>query len=305
MNDLAPIALFAYNRPTHLKKTLSALVSNTLAKESELYIFCDNGPESELKNINQVRKIATNVKGFKRVIIKFSEDNKGLAESIRDGVNEIISIYKKIIVLEDDLLTSPLFLEYMNKGLNEFENHNEIGAIQGFIYKLDNAPESFCLKWFSSWGWATWQNTWEKVNFDGEFLYDALKRKNKIHDFNIKGAKSFSRILKNQVKGNNDSWAIRMYASLFLENKLSVYPQASYVQHIGFDSGTHHASLTNNQNQLNGKIYAKKVVDFIQLPLKEDKKMLNQLSFFYKKHKPSFLKKIEMKFAEILSKKHN
>lgn len=303
MKALAPIALFAYNRPTHLKKTLTALTNNTIAGQSDLFIFCDNGPESENKNIEKVRKIAKNVKGFKSVNCIFSDQNKGLAKSIMEGVSEIISVHKKIIVLEDDLVTSPLFLEYMNSGLDKYENKNEVGAIQGFIYKLDSAPESFCLKWFSSWGWATWESTWNSINFDGEILYKTLKDNKKIFSFNIDGSKSFSRILKNQVLGNNDSWAIRMYASLFLENKLSIYPQASYVKHIGYDSGTHHASFTDKQNDLNGKIFANKVVGFENLLLKENKDMKMQLSFFYKKNRPSFIKKVEIKLADILKKK--
>mgnify|MGYP006309741777 CR=1 FL=1 len=121
---LAPIVLFVYNRPEHTKRTIKALKNNKLAQESELFIFSDGEKSSnDYQNVKKVRKIINNIIGFKNIKVFESEINKGLADSVIDGVTKIINDYEKVIVLEDDLITSKNFLSYMNRALNFYEDN--------------------------------------------------------------------------------------------------------------------------------------------------------------------------------------
>ncbi len=163
--DLAPIVLFVYNRPDLTKETLSALKKNTLASESELFIFSDGSKsEKDFDKVNEVRKLIKNINGFKSVRVFENKENKGLANSIIFGVTKIINKYGKIIVLEDDLITSKYFLKFMNEGLNFYKNNKKIGSITGYnkpshFMKFKNYDKDLYLSSrFSSWGWATWKD---------------------------------------------------------------------------------------------------------------------------------------------------
>jgi GT2 family glycosyltransferase len=110
MNNLAPIVLFVYNRPDHTQKTLQALQKNTLAFDSELFIYADAAKNNLVKQqVDEVRTLISNVSGFRNVTVIKQEINTGLANSIIGGVTEIANKYGKVIALEDDLLTSPYF----------------------------------------------------------------------------------------------------------------------------------------------------------------------------------------------------
>lgn len=302
MDDLAPIALFAYNRPIHFEKTLNALKANVLAEKSSLYIYCDYGPESEYKNIETVREIASHTTGFKDVILKFSDINKGLAKSIISGVSELVKLQGKVIVLEDDLLTSPYFLEYMNKGLSLFEHNENISMVHGHFFNIPCNQDYFLLRKMGSWGWGTWKRSWQEINFDAKELRFQLAESGKITEFNINGSYNFSKMLQNFIDGNNNSWAIRAYASLFLKNRLSLYPTKSYVQHIGFDSGTHYSNILAKPSAFDGEITATEVPEFNDLPIEENKEMFFKLADYYRKNKPSFFDKLIIKFSELLNK---
>lgn len=237
----APILLFTYNRPVHTQKTIDALLQNELSDESELYIFSDGfKAEEDRKEVEEVRNIIHAVHGFKSVHIEEELTNKGLAASVIDGVTSIVNRYGKVIVLEDDLITSPYFLTFMNEALNRFENDEKIGHIHGFCYPDLGLPDAFLIKWTGSWGWATWSRAWKFFNSDGYTLLEKMETNNRTKEFDFNSAYPYTRMLRRQIKGENDSWAIRWNASLFLHGILSVNAGRSLVQNIGFDgSGTH------------------------------------------------------------------
>ena len=241
MNN-APIALFVYNRPEHTRRTIEALKQNILAKESELIIFSD-APKSEahVGKVCEIREYIRYIDGFKSVTIVEREINLGLARSIIDGVTMIVNKYGCIIVLEDDMETSPHFLTYMNQALDRFVADDRVASIHGYVYPVKQSlPEPFFLRGADCWGWATWRRAWAHFNPDGQYLLDELKRLQLIGAFDFNGAYSFSKMLEGQVKGNNDSWAVRWHASAFLADKLTLYPGRSLVRNIGNDnSGTH------------------------------------------------------------------
>jgi hypothetical protein len=244
--SLAPIALFVYNRKQHTEKTVEALRKNTLASQSDLFIFSDGKKGDDSSNrVTEVREYLKTISGFKSVTIKESETNKGLAKSIIAGVTEIVNHFGKIIVVEDDLVTSPYFLSYMNQGLDMYENENNVASIHGYVYPIkqeyvEKLPETFFIRGADCWGWATWKRAWNIFEPEGQKLLDEIKKQKLEEEFNFNNTFDYTGMLKAQTEGKNNSWAIRWYASAFLANKLTLYPKESLVTNIGFDgSGTH------------------------------------------------------------------
>jgi len=238
----APVALFVYNRPDHIRRTINALKQNQLADDSQLIIFSDAAKsEAQAEAVLEVRKYIRELEGFKSVTIIERKVNYGLARSIIDGVTTIVNKYGRIIVLEDDMVTSPFFLTYMNEALDKYSEDDRVISIHGYLYPVSQTlPEAFFLPGADCWGWATWCRGWSYFNSDGKYLLDELHRRNLIHAFDFNGTYPFSKMLEKQIKGKNDSWAVRWYASAFLAGKLTLYPGRSLVHNIGNDkSGTH------------------------------------------------------------------
>jgi len=250
--DLAPIVLFTFNRLDHTRKTIEALKANMLANESELFIFSD-GPrnrDEEIK-VNNLRSYLKSIDGFKKINIIEAKENKGLANSVIDGVTNIIDKYGKIIVLEDDLVTSKYFLNYMNEALTIFEERNDIWSISGYGPNIklpeDYINDIYITKRGSSWGWATWKDRWSLVDWQVRD-YDIFKKDKKaINEFNSTG-KDLAPMLEDQMHGRIDSWAIRWVYSQFRNAKYTVYPVKSLVRNIGNDLSGTHTSSTNRFN---------------------------------------------------------
>jgi hypothetical protein len=242
---LAPIAIFVYNRPIHAKRTIDALLLNQESYKSDLFIFSDAAKNHDNKvNVNaveEVRKYIASICGFKSITIIEREINFGLAKSIIEGVTDILNKHESIIVLEDDMITSTYFLQYMNESLNFYKNDDKIASIHGYVYPTSKKlPETFFLKGTDCWGWATWKKSWMDFNANGEFLLSELKRRKLTYQFDFNGSAGYTEMLIAQIQGRNDSWAVRWYASAFLLDKLTLYPGRSLVQNIGIDSsGTH------------------------------------------------------------------
>ena len=169
--NLAPIILFVYNRPEHTKKTVEALKSNLFASESLLFIFSDGYKnQNDKRAVEDVRKYISTISGFKEIKINLKDNNLGLANSVISGVTEVINKYDKAIVLEDDIITSKYFLKFMNEALDFYEEDKRIYSISGYNFPI-KIPESYQHKIYisprpSSWGWATWKDRWEKVDWN-------------------------------------------------------------------------------------------------------------------------------------------
>lgn len=296
---LAPIVLFVYNRPEHTLRTLESLKLNEESKQSTLFIFCDgpkaNANDEQLKNIEATRKIVRKENWCKIVEIKESENNKGLANSIIYGVTKIVNEYEKIIVLEDDLLLSPYFLKYMNEALDLYQNDDEVISIHGYLYPVkEQLPETFFLKGADCWGWATWKRGWDLFETDGRKLLKEIRDKKLRHEFDYNGSYPNMKMLVKQIAGENDSWAIRWYASAFLKNKLTLYPGRSLVKNIGAEGSGIHTAKTD--------AYETKVA---QTPINLNKTptIINRLAFdnfrrYFESIKPSFFQKILYQFKK-------
>jgi hypothetical protein len=218
------------------------LKANPLAAQSDLFVFSD-GPKNAdaAAGVAQVRELLKGLTGFRSVTVAERERNFGLAASIISGVTDIVSRHGAVIVLEDDLVTSPHFLRYMNDALELYRDREEVASIHGYIYPVEGAlPETFFLRGADCWGWATWKRAWELFEPDGAKLLARLRDGKLTKAFDRDGSYEYTRMLEDQISGRNDSWAVRWYASAFLADRLTLYPGRSLVQNIGMDAlGTH------------------------------------------------------------------
>ena len=241
-SSFAPVCLFAYSRVEHTRRTVEALLANDEAKETDLIIFSDGakGVNDSLA-VSHVRDYLGRIQGFRSIKIYFSKVNLGLANSIIDGVGKVLESFDRVIVLEDDMVTSPYFLKYMNEALCRFGDDERIISIHGYVYPVkDRLPNAFFLRGSDCWGWATWSRGWKLFNSDGKELLESLKSRGLLREFDFDGTYPYSKMLKEQINGKNDSWAIRWYASAFLADKFTLYPGVSLIHNIGNDaSGTH------------------------------------------------------------------
>ena len=247
MLETTPILLFVYARLEHTKQTISTLLRNTLAGDSDLIVFSDAARTSdEQSNVNKVRAYLQTIIGFHSITIHYRPYNFGLAKSIIEGVTEILKDRECVIVLEDDMETSPHFLTYMNDALERYADDDRVACVHGYLYPVKEIlPETFFLRGADCWGWATWRRGWEHFNPDGKYLLSEIKRQNLIHNFDFNDTYPFYKMLEEQIRGSNDSWAIRWYASTFLKNKLTLYPGRSLVLNIGNDASGVHCGKTS------------------------------------------------------------
>jgi hypothetical protein len=290
MSALAPIVLFVYNRPAHVEKTIVALQGNHLASESDLIIYSDAPKKDEdIPHVEKVRTFIKSVAGFRSVNIIERPRNLGLSRNIIDGVTEIVSTYGKIIVLEDDLVTSPYFLKFMNDGLSVYQDHHEVVSIHGYVYPVSGKlPDTFFLRGADCWGWATWKHGWDNFESDGKYLLSEIKNKSLEKEFNFNDSYPYLQMLHSQVEGKTDSWAIRWHASAFLREKFTLYPGKSLVQNIGVDdSGTHHKHSTIMNVDL-----AAEMPKINKTNIEQSKIAFELIAEFLKTIHPSFLKKI-------------
>ena len=237
---LAPIVVFSYNRPGHLKRTLDALVKNDLAKESELFIYCDgvksNATEEQHQRIVENRNVAHAVKGFKEVHVVERERNIGLKDNIVGAVTEIVNRYGRVITLEDDVVTSVGFLKYMNKALELYADEEKVMHVSAYMYPhKSRLPDTFFYPVpYPGGGWATWQRAWKHYNDNAKELFDYWK--DKWEKFDIYGGDYLSKQLIRNAEGTMKTWFVKWYAVMRKMDALTLYPGQSLTNNIGFDS---------------------------------------------------------------------
>lgn len=298
---LAPVVLFVYNRPEHTAKVLCALQQNILADNSELFIYADAAKNKSVqKQVEEVHELLSNVTGFKKVTVIKQEKNIGLAKSIISGVTEVVNKYGKVIVLEDDLVTNPYFLNFMNDALSFYENEKKVWHISGWNYPIDSTDLSDAFLWrtMNCWGWATWADRWSFFEKNTDELIKNFTPE-KIKRFNLDGFENFwGQVLSNK-EGKIDTWAIYWYATIFNNNGLCLNPAKTYVENIGLDGSGVHCGIENSYvSDLNDI----KNIDF-EIDIQENNVALVRIQSFYKKIKKPFLIRIINKFSRILIKK--
>jgi hypothetical protein len=286
---LSAIAIFAYNRPSYLKKCLISLKLNKLSKKSSAYFFVDfPKSEKDFNNYLKVKKLINDANFFKKKITILRKINYGLKKNILTGINQVLKKNSKIIVLEDDLLLSKHFLEYMNKYLNYFENSKKVASIHGYCYPINNKKLNnfFFLKGADCWGWATWRRAWKNYNDDHLFLAKKIKKMKQIKNFNFNNKFNYYHMLENR---SPSTWAVNWYASAFVKNMLTLYPKHSYVRNLGNKGiGVHSKKIDKTFNvSLNNKFKFEKIQ--IEENLSARKKFEE---FFYTNFKTNFFSKV-------------
>ena len=293
-DELAPILLIGFNRPIHFKKTLKALCKNEDAKKSILYISID-GP----RNANDLKLqeiIYDNIKlaegNFAKINIIKNDTNLGLAKNVMGSITEVLNNHQKIIVLEDDIVTSRAFIKFMNNALSYYENKKKIWQINGYspINNQGKKDKIYFSRLTHCWGWATWSDRWEKFKKNPKNLLKEFDKK-MIYKFNLEGELNFwDQIIQNKI-GQMDSWAIFWYARVFNKKGLCVYPWFTYVINIGLDGTGTHCNKLNSETKtdtLNDYGNFIKKDNFI-----EDKKALKLLQ---KTNNRTFIKSVFIKF---------
>lgn len=283
--NLAPIVLFVYKRLWHTQQTIESLRRNSLANESDLYIFSD-GPKNskEEPQVSEIRKYIKSISGFKNVIIEEKSKNFGLANSVITGVSQIIVKFNKVIVVEDDLISSPNFLKFMNEALDFYENDSKIFSISGYSFPIE-IPDGYkqniyVLPRSSSWGWATWLDRWRKVDWEvkdyGNFIKDKYKKK-----IFSKGGDDLIRMMQNKRAGKIDSWSIIWTYTHFKNAAFCIYPLKSFVKNIGTDkSGVHSKKTKKYEVKLAQKDFK---ISFVS-NIKPNEEILKSLRRFFKKN---------------------
>lgn len=280
--ELSPIVLFVYNRPWHTEQTLHALMKNELAAESNLYIYADgpkeNATQDDIDKINQTRSVIRSKQWCRDIHFIESDSNKGLANSVIIGVTEILNQYGKVIVLEDDLVTSSGFLKYMNDALDCYREDEKVFHISGFMYPHKHSlPETFFFNVPLCWGWATWQRAWKYYNNDPLELFKEIDKKKLWTKFNKFGGNYLESQLTRNIAGSLKSWFVKWHASVLLEDGFTLFPGKSMVQNIGFDN----SGVNNGSTNLFQHKELKTHTDVHPINLIEDSTAIQIIENFY------------------------
>lgn len=286
---LAPIVLFVYNRPEHTKQTVEALKQNTFASESELYIYAD-APKHTGHNdaVQAVREYVRGITGFKAITVIERERNWGLADSIVDGVTTVVEKYGRVIVLEDDIVTSQYFLQYMNDALELYQDEERVMHVSGYFFPVEssNLPETFFYNQTSCWGWGTWARAWGAYENDSNKLFNQIKASGRLREFDMDGNFKFSSTLRANIRGDIKTWAIKWHASVFLKNGLCLHPKKTLVLNTGHDGSGVHSQKTN----LYGVEVSKSVITPVHKnTLIESSEARKLACYFLKRTKPSMM----------------
>lgn len=290
MKMIAPIILFVYNRPIHTKLVIEALLKNELANRTSLIIYSD-GPkrESHVEAVRNVRAIIHQIKGFSNIEIIERGKNIGLADSIISGVDEIFNKYDQTIVLEDDLIASPYFLQYMNDSLTLYSDKEKVASIHGYSYPVQHQmPDTFFLKGADCWGWGTWKRAWKTFERNPLVLLSQLVKDDLINKFDYNGTVNNYKMLRKQAAGKIDSWAIRWHASCFLQNMFTLYPGKSLIKNIGNDQTGTHTRVTHAFDV----DIANESFSLVEIKVEEKQEILNNVESYFKSIRMNYLQKL-------------
>ena len=248
----APILLFTFKRLETLKRTVAHLQQNHHAKESDLLIFSDEARhDADRARVDAVRAYLRTIEGFKKIRIIEARQNTGLAHSIINGVSEALGQYGKVIVLEDDLLTTPNFLSFMNQALDRYQDCDPVFSVSGYSFDLAMkkaipVADAYFLNRGWSWGWGTWKDRWTHVDWAMQdyrsFSNDPFAKKKFAQ-----GGSDLNGMLRKQMQGKLDSWAIRWFYHQLKTGGLTLYPVLSKVYNDGFDEMATHTRGSNSR----------------------------------------------------------
>ena len=245
----APVLLFAYKRPVELLATLQALQANHLASQSDLYIFVDAPKRKEDEpKVAQVHEILDAASGFRTIHRDYAKNNIGCADSIIRGVSQLLATHPSAIIVEDDLVTAPNFLDFINQCLVKYADNQRIYSISGYSMPFpkpaSHTSDAYCIPRHSPWGWGTWANRWQSVDW-AMTDYPEFERDKKQQKEFMQGGSDLLGMLRDQMEGRADAWDIRFCYNRFKADGLTVYPTLSKVENIGFGKDATHTDIYN------------------------------------------------------------
>lgn len=252
---MSPICLFVYKRYDTTKLMLESLLACPECADSELYVFMDEARnDSEADDVEKVRALFDNLQGFKTIHPYPARMNKGMARSVIDGVTTVLQQHESIIVLEDDLVVAPDFLTFMNAALEAYRDRSDIWCISGYTPTLKEIEQYdknsvFLVPRAQCWGWATWSDRWETVDWEvSDFNYLARnKKRRKAFDM---GGNDLFRTLEMEHRERIESWAVRWAYAASKQKMWTVNPMLSKVQNIGLKSSTSHVGWHDERHNV-------------------------------------------------------
>ena len=306
MSRQTPIAFFAYNRPAHTRLALNSLGACDRLDECKIYIHSD-GPRIDEHNaaVTQVRTIIHTWGAEHNAQIIEQNKNLGLARSIVSGVSRLCEEYGRVIVIEDDLILHPGFIDYMLSALDRYEDEDRVAQVSGFMYpvKHDKKPDAFFLPVTTTWGWGTWNRSWKDVDWQATAALDMLKDFAVRQRFDLDGTYPYTAMLQDRIHGKNQSWGVLFYWWAFSQQKLTLHPRQSLVMNKGFDGSGYHSSvptvgygvLFDESSQWN------KIIDW-QIDLKIHDLAYEKIKIYLKKLSPSIFRRIASRVKISLKK---
>lgn len=235
-----PVVIFLYNRPKESKDLLCCLLNSNSICNRKVYLFQDGLKQNHnAETWNEVNRMILNW-DYPNKIIDVSQSNYGLAQSVFNGLRKVFETSKGAIILEDDLLVSNDFFEYMDQSLKIFVNNKEIGSISGFVHDdiLNTSAQTFLFPRPSSWGWATWSDRWNNFKLNHVNLEDINNRK--LMSQFARGGEDLPWMLRRQKLGIINSWAVQFSFYQFINELYTIYPSKSKVVNQGFGSDATH-----------------------------------------------------------------
>lgn len=276
---------------------MESLLKNNGAQDSTLYIFSDAGRSSvDVETVAEVRSYIHKITGFQQVIIIEQTVNCGLAKSIISGVTELCRKHGCVIVMEDDLETSPHFLQFMNEALAFYETKPEVMHISGCRYPVEpfGSDDTFFLRVPLCWGWATWDRAW--LSFQKDISIMSSFNKTMIKHFNFDNTYSYWKQLEMNRSGKLNTWFVFWYANLFLRKGLSLFPARSLVTNIGFDNSGENCDNTSDYMT----IPSRTPIYVTEIPIIESQLGVKLHKKFFKQVEPRFIGRIVRKIRKIL-----
>jgi hypothetical protein len=246
----------------------------------------------------QVRKYIKGLKGFKSIKVIEQQKNIGLALSIINGVSKVINQHEKVIVMEDDIVTSAYFLTYMNDSLDFYKHQEKVMHISGYMYPINNNKKlenTFFLKPATCWGWATWKRAWKYFNKDANFLLETFSKKN-IYEFNLNESYDYFKQVKHNKIGKINTWAVFWYATIYIQKGLSLHPSQSFVSNIGHDGQGVHCANSNRYDVELSKNYPIKFSNKIEENVFAKKALIK----YFRTTKSSFFVKVLKKIHKLI-----
>lgn len=245
----APILFFAFKRPSETQASLRALQANYLASQSDLYIFVDAPRRpTDAAKVAEVHKILDKATGFRNIYRDYAKANIGCADSIIRGVSMVLAKHPTAIIVEDDLITAPNFLDFMNQCLVKYADNRRIYSVAGYTLPFERptsyTTDAYAIQRHSPWGWGTWRDRWESIDWDMTDYPAFTKDRQQQREF-MQGGSDLVGMLRDQMEGRSDAWDIRFCYNRFKGNGLSVYPTVSKVQNIGFGEDATHTDIFN------------------------------------------------------------